>query len=46
MEISESKEHFKTFIESNEELKAIVNDIKYSYDLDLNIYLKETMKLI
>ena len=31
-------EEFKTFIENNNEIKDLINDIKYTYNLDLNIY--------
>jgi len=33
---------FKEYIEDNKELQGLVNDIKYSYNFDLNIYLGDT----
>ena len=36
---------FKKYIESNEELKEYVNDIKYTYNLDLQIYTKDVIKV-
>jgi len=33
---------FKKFIEENEEIKELTNDIKYSYNFDLNIYSNNT----
>ncbi len=35
---------FKEYIENNDKLKALVNDIKYSYNFDLNIYSSDTNK--
>ena len=36
---------FKKFIENNKELKNYVNDIKYTYALDLQIYTKDSLKV-
>ena len=33
-------EEFKKFIDNNDKIQELVNDIKYTYDLDLNIYLE------
>ncbi len=33
---------FKKFIENNDKLKDLINDIKYVYNFDLNIYSKDT----
>ncbi|MBQ8902308.1 MAG: ABC transporter ATP-binding protein/permease [Bacilli bacterium] len=35
---------FKKHIENNDEIKDLVNDIKYSYNFDLNIYSTDTSK--
>jgi len=35
---------FKKYIENNDEIKDLVNDIKYSYNFDLNIYSSDTSK--
>ena len=35
---------FKKYIENNDEIKDLVNDIKYSYNFDLNIYSTDTSK--
>ncbi len=36
---------FKEFIESNKELEKYINDIKYSYNLDLQIYNDSLLKI-
>ncbi len=36
---------FKKYIENNDELKDLVNDIKYVYNFDLNIYSKDTKEI-
>ena len=36
--ISNNLEKFKTFLDNNEEIKNMVNDIKYHYGFDLQIY--------
>ena len=36
---------FKKYIENNKELKKYVNDIKYTYNLDLQIYTKDNLKV-
>ncbi len=36
---------FKKFIETNKELKNYVNDIKYTYNLELQIYTKASLKV-
>ena len=36
---------FKKYIENNEELNEYVNDIKYTYSLDLQIYTKSSLKV-
>ena len=36
---------FKTYIENNKEIKNYTNDIKYAYDLDLQIYTKDSLKV-
>jgi len=35
---------FKKYIENNEEIKELTNDIKYTYNFDLNIYSSDTSK--
>ena len=37
-------ENFKEYLENNNEITELVNDIKYTYNLDLNIYSKDTSK--
>lgn len=34
--------NFKEYLESNEEINSLVNDIKYAYNIDLNIYSSDT----
>ena len=36
---------FKKFIEKNKEIKEYANDIKYTYNLDLQIYTKDSLKV-
>ena len=36
---------FKKYIENNKELKNYINDIKYTYALDLQIYTKDSLKV-
>ena len=36
---------FKKYIENSEELNSYLNDIKYSYNLDLQIYTKDNLKI-
>ena len=36
---------FKKYIETNKELNEYVNDIKYSYNLNLQIYTKDSLKV-
>ena len=36
---------FKKYIENNKELKEYTNDIKYTYNLDLQIYTKDSLKV-
>ena len=36
---------FKKYIEKNKELKKYANDIKYTYNLDLQIYTKDSLKV-
>ena len=36
---------FKKYIENNSELKEYVNDVKYNYNLDLQIYSKDYIKV-
>ena len=35
---------FKKYLEKNKELEPLINDIKYSYNFDLNIYSTDTSK--
>ena len=37
-------ESFKKFLESNDEIKELVSDIKYTYTCEPNIYMKDTSK--
>lgn len=43
---SNNLEKFKTFLDSSNEIKEITNDIQYIYNLDLQVYSKDTSKEI
>ena len=36
---------FKIYLENNKEIKNSINDIKYTYDLDLQIYTEDVLKV-
>ena len=42
---SNNLKDFKEYIENNKELTKYVNDIKYTYNLDLQIYTKDNLKV-
>jgi len=41
-QISNNLEEFKTYLDNNDEIKNLVNDIKYHYGFDLQIYKNDT----